>query len=121
MHKEDDLLHAALHNAQQQVDGLAPSFDAVFSAAKARISRNRRRRFASLAAAAAVAALAIAMLPNQQDDLVFVNLDELIATTNWSAPSDSLLPTHQFDIYRELPQLIDLPDVSTKYDEGALL
>lgn len=121
MHREDESLQAALHNAQQQADGLAPSFDTVFAAAKTRVSRTRRRRFAGLAAAAAVAALVIAALPNQQDNLVFVNLDELTATTNWSAPSDSLLPTHQFDIYRELPQLIDLPDVSTKSDEGALL
>ncbi len=121
MHKEDESLQATLHNAQQQADGIAPDFDTVFSAATTRVSRTRRRRFAGLAAAAAVAALVITMLPNQQDDFVFVNLDELTATTYWSAPSDSLLPTHQFDIYRELPQLINLPDVSTKPDEGALL
>ena len=41
----------------------------------------------------------------------------LLDSTNWVAPSDALLPEHEFDIFEELPR----PMESTDSAEGALL
>jgi len=41
----------------------------------------------------------------------------LLGTTGWSAPSDSLMPDHQFDIYQDIPVLIE----STETYGGTLL
>ena len=46
-----------------------------------------------------------------------VDLDELVASTTWVAPSDSLLPEHRFDIFQELPEMFE----STGTEEGTLL
>ncbi len=117
MNNDDETLRSMLQPRQQAADRAAPSFDAVFAAAEDQLRRTSRKRYLGLAAAAAVAALAIALLPANEDEFTYVDLDELTASTSWSAPSDSLLPQHEFDIYRGLPRLIE----STDTDEGALL
>jgi hypothetical protein len=43
--------------------------------------------------------------------------DALMNSTTWTAPSDVLMPDHQFDIYRDIPVL----DQSTISEEGTLL
>ena len=121
MNSEDRELRASLQVSQRQVDGRVPDFESVFTAAE-RQSRDRRRiRIAGLAAAAALIAFAVALLPMRQDEFIYVDVEELTATTQWSAPSDSLLPKHQFDIYRDLPGMFESTDMSTNTDEGALL
>lgn len=117
MNSDDKTLRDTLQKAQQQADGPVPDFEMVFGAAQ-RLSRDRRgMRFAGLAAAAAFAGLALLLLPTQDDEFTYVDVEELMASTSWSAPSDSLLPEHQFDIYREIPKLFE----STDTDAGALL
>ena len=94
----------------------APPFDRVFDAAEQQVRRSRRRNrwYAGAAAVAIVTALVIGL---QTPDSVYIQVDDLMATTQWTAPSDVLLPTHEFDIYQELPVLLE----STKPAEGALL
>jgi len=113
-------LRVALRDAQASVEnGDVPQFDRVWAAANARTrtSRRQRRVVAGAAAAATVAAIAFGLLVPRGGELQFVDEDELLGTTSWSAPSDSLLPEHQFDIYREIPVLIE----STETNGGALL
>ena len=121
MNNEDQEIRASLQASQRQADGQAPEFNMIFDEAE-RQSRSRHRiQLAGLAAAAAIAVLALGLLPTQDEDFVYVDLEELTATTQWSAPSDSLLPQHQFDLYRDLPGMFDSTDMSTKSYEGALL
>ena len=46
-----------------------------------------------------------------------VDKEELVASTTWVAPSDSLLPEHRFNIFQELPEMFE----STGNEEGTLL
>ena len=122
MNSDDKVLRDGLQKAQRQVEGKAPDFETIFGAAERQSHdswRDRRRiRFAGIAAvAAAVAVLAFRLLPTTEDEFRYVDVEELVATTYWSAPSDTLLPVHQFDIYREIPELFE----STDTYEGALL
>lgn len=121
MNSDDKTLRDGLRKAQRQAEGKAPDFETIFGAAERQSCdplRDRRRvRFAGLAAAAVLAVLAFSLLPTTEDEFTYVDLEELVATTYWSAPSDSLLPVHQFDIYREIPELFE----STDAYEGALL
>jgi len=119
MHREDQAMGATLRQAQRFVDGQAPEFEAVFGAAERQV--RGRRKVQIVAAAAAIAVLALSLFLTSEDEFMFVDTDELMATTQWTAPSDSLLPAHQFDIYLGLPRLIELPPVSTESNEGALL
>ena len=124
MSDDNETLRTRLQDAQQKADGHAPAFGVVFAAAERRAGRKRRTRVMAVAAAAVVATLAIVMLPDRPDEFSYVDLNELTATTSWIAPSDSLLPEHRFDIYRELPRLfdqIDATDTSTESNDGALL
>ena len=68
---------------------------------------------------AAVAAVAVGLLLRTPPapDTSFVEMDELMSSTSWVAPSDVLLPEHQFDIYQELPSLLE----STESAGGSLL
>ena len=70
-----------------------------------------------IAGSVAVLALAVVMLMPYGNDIRYIDTDELLETTSWSAPSDSLLPQHQFDIYGEIPVIIE----STETYGGALL
>lgn len=103
------------------IDDKAPPFDTVFAAAENQL-KTRRRRFVAYAGAATVAAVAVSVLllfssnePIPNGD--FIQVADLMSSTGWSAPSDVLLPSHEFDIYQELPVFLE----STKPVEGALL
>lgn len=73
-------------------------------------------------AAAAIGALVVAtFLVVDRDAPVprgdYVEIAELMNSTQWTAPSDVLLPQHRIDIYGELPAI----PASTKPTQGALL
>ena len=121
MNKEDQEIRAALQASQRQADGRAPDFNRIFGVAERQSRARHRFQLAGLAAAAAIAVIALSLLPAQEEEFVYVDLEELTATTQWSAPSDSLLPQHQFDLYRDLPGMFDSTDMSTNSYEGALL
>lgn len=116
MNKDDEMLARALRKAQ--VAGSAPPFAALFRAAERRIRIRRRMQFTAVGAAAVIALVAVYLQPvDRHDDFIYVDREELAASTSWSAPSDALLPTHEFDIYQEIPRLFE----STEADGGALL
>ena len=120
MTDSDTALRVALRNAQASVEkGDVPEFDRNWAAANARTRTLRRwhRVLAGSVAAAAVAAIAFGLLVPREVEMRFVDEDELLGTTSWSAPSDGLLPEHRFDIYQEIPVLIE----STETYGGALL
>jgi hypothetical protein len=120
MTDRDTPLQVALRGVQASVEkGDVPEFERVWAAANARTRTllRRRRVVVGSVAAAAVAAIAFGLLVPRQLELRFVDADELLGTTSWSAPSDGLLPEHQFDIYQEIPVLIE----STETYGGALL
>jgi hypothetical protein len=98
-----------------------PDFDKVWANAEAAYSASRRRaRFVrGIAAVLALAVIAATLWPSQQAELSddYLIADALMNSTLWSAPSDSLMPEHRFDIYQEIPFLIE----STISLEGTLL
>lgn len=97
-----------------------PSFDQVLANAEAARARSRRYRLSGgIAAAVAVAAVIAALWPTQQEELTddYLIADSLLNSTSWPAPSDTLMPERQFDIYQELPLLME----STQTREGSLL
>lgn len=100
--------------------GRVPSFDTTWAAAEA-AARRRRGPVAALgglaAALALVAVVVFLQMRPAQTDWQFVDPDEFASSTSWAAPSDVLLPDHRFDIYRDIPVLIE----STGTEEGALL
>lgn len=111
-----DLLKQGQNEAEQ---GRAPGFDATWATAEARASA--RRNHGWMVGGAAVAAIAVAitvgLLRPAEQDWQFVNPDIFESGTSWVAPSDVLLPEHQFDIYNDIPVLIE----STKTEGGTLL
>jgi len=118
----DNELKQQLQNSLQSMQGNdLPGFDAAWANAEKRhlASRSRYQRFAGFAAAAAVAAIAFMMWPLNGNNVtdIYLTEEDLMSSTQWMAPSDSLLPEHQFDIYGELPLLIETNDL----DEGPLL
>ena len=121
----EDQVRQNLKDAYQSAEGKPPSFDEVWAAAEVRHGRLRmqsRRRFRTIggiAAAVAVIGITLGLWPEQQVELTdeFLIADSLLNSTSWSAPSDSLMPEHQFDIYQEIPFLIE----STNSLEGTLL
>ncbi|RZV34044.1 MAG: hypothetical protein EX272_13610 [Chromatiales bacterium] len=114
-------LRDALPPGQAEAEaGRVPDFDAVWAAAESNVSRRRRRMTAIGGVAAGVAIIAVVIFGQLQPaerDWQFVDPDEIASSTSWAAPSDVLLPKHQFDIYGEIPVLIE----STGTSEGALL
>lgn len=105
-------------------DGTAPDFSVAWNAAQAR-QRTVRRRYAAFAAAAAITAIAVVAFnigAPQRPDVSYIADADLLGSTTWVAPSDSLLPQHTFDIYQDLPELADpLQLRSTNPADGALL
>jgi hypothetical protein len=97
----------------------AAEFDAVWAAAVARagIARKRRLLLSGSAAAAAIAVIAFVFHTPAGDEWRYVDRHQLLETTGWSAPSDSLLPHREFDIYQSVPVLIE----STETYGGTLL
>lgn len=101
--------------------GDVPPFDTVFAGAERRYRQARRQRV-RYGAAAAIGVLAVAtFLAVDRDTAMprgdYVEIAELMNTTQWTAPSDVLLPRHEIDIYGELPAI----PASTKPAQGALL
>ncbi|MGI9202551.1 MAG: hypothetical protein ACR2Q3_00995 [Woeseiaceae bacterium] len=99
-----------------------PSFDETWVIAESHIAESGSGygRYGAIAAAAiALIAVTIALWPAQQADLAddYFIADALLNSTSWTAPSDALMPEHQFDIYQGIPLL----DESTKLYEGSLL
>ena len=100
-------------------DAEPPSFADTWRAAVARHRRGPRRSAAlagSVATLALVAIVVNALMPAEEEP-DFIEMAELLGTTSWQAPSDVLLPAREFDIYQELPELIE----STGEAGGALL
>ncbi len=120
MTDSDTALRTALRDAQASKEsGRVPDFDDVWASASAQAgtARTRQRVIVGSAVAAAVAAIAFGLTPQTNDGWRYVDAGGLLETTSWSAPSDSLLPEHQFDIYRDIPELIE----STETYGGTLL
>ena len=110
----EERLRHDLHSEER-----APSFEHTWTAAELRYRRGRRRNAALAGLAATLAAVAIivnALMP-EQDQVVYIEMAELLETTSWQAPSDVLLPAREFDIYQDLPALME----STEEVGGALL
>lgn len=120
MTDSDMKLREALREAQQNAErGHAPPFGSVWAAAtvRARTTRRRRRAVVGSVAVAAAAVFAVALLMPRGVEPRFIDAEELLGTTSWFAPSDGLLPEHRFDIYEDIPVLIE----STETYGGALL
>jgi len=117
----EDQVKQDLKNAYQAAEGKPPSFDEIWAAAEVAHGRSRKRFrvIGGLAAAVAVIAVTAGLWPEQQAELTdeYLIADALMNSTSWSAPSDSLMPEHQFDIYQEIPFLNE----STNSLEGTLL
>jgi len=120
MTDSDGALRNAMREAQANAERMpAPDFDQVWAAASARAGSARKRHYllAGSAAVAVVVAIAFSLRAPMEDEWHYIDEYELLETTGWSAPSDSLLPSHEFDVYQTVPVLIE----STETYEGALL
>jgi hypothetical protein len=119
--KDDELKQELRDSLQLLQGGDTPGFDAMWTEAESRhrASRLRYQRFAGFAAVAAVATIAFMMWPLDGDNItdIYLTEEDLMGSTQWMAPSDVLLPEHDFDIYGELPVLIEMNGL----DEGSLL
>ena len=118
----DEKLKQQLQDSLQSMQGGdAPEFDAMWANAEQRhrATRSRYRRIAGFTTAAAVAATAFMLWPLNGNNVAgpYLTEEDLMSSTQWLAPSDVLLPEHQFDIYGELPVLIETNDI----DEGSSL
>ena len=115
----DDKLEQAVRQVWPGTEAnRVPTFDATWQAAARRVANGRRRNRMLASAAAIVAAVVVGLLlqaPPESAD--YIEIDELLGSTSWSAPSDVLLPEHEFDIYQELPSLLE----STETAGGSLL
>lgn len=117
MNDRDEQLQDMLSRAQNQVDGSAPPFAKSFAEAEQALQSATRRRYLRLGTAAVAMAIALGLLNKQPPEMTYVDVDAFLSTTSWVAPSDALLPAHSFDIYHEVPRLIE----STEPVDGALL
>lgn len=115
----DDELRQDLKCAFTSVEGDPPDFEKTLGAAETGL--RRRRTLARIATGTAAAMLALLFgiwsseAPQSSDEYLIA--DALMNSTTWSAPSDVLMPEHQFDIYRDIP----FPVPSTNLQEGTLL
>lgn len=116
MTNQDEALRNALEGAQRCADRNAPSFESVWAAAEQRSQRRYGKHVAGLAAGAA-ALLVLGILTPIDDEVRYVDVDELMESTSWSAPSDFLLPERRYDIYHDVPLLFE----STELPGGTLL
>ena len=120
MTDSDATLQSAFKEAYKRAEGIpAPAFEKVWAGASARAASARRRQFLLAGSVAAVAILAVAFVLRTpvESEWLYIDELELLETTGWSAPSDSLLPAREFDIYQDIPVLIE----STETYGGALL
>ncbi|MFQ5548964.1 MAG: hypothetical protein ACE5FV_11780 [Woeseia sp.] len=118
----DNELKERLQPALKSVQGRdAPAFETMWAGAERRY-RARRSAYRRFAAVAAVAGIAVALMlvrsPNGNGITgAYLTEEDLMSSTRWLAPSDTLLPQREFDIYGELPVLIETNDLK----EGLLL
>ena len=95
---EDELRRALRGRPHAQ----APDFEETLRAAEHRLSPDRRRLYASGAIAAALGIVAIGIAlrsPEPAPPINGYNIEEaLMSSTQWQAPSDSLLPQHRIDL-----------------------
>ncbi|MFQ6005327.1 MAG: hypothetical protein ACE5OQ_07465 [Woeseia sp.] len=118
----DDELKKRLQSALRSRQGRdAPAFETLWTGAEHRY-RARRSAYRRVAAVAAVAGIAVALMlarPPNGDGITgaYLTEEDLMSSTRWLAPSDALLPQREFDIYGELPVLIETNDL----EEGSLL
>lgn len=119
MTETDGSMQKSLRDAQEAREtGRVPDFGATWAAAEQRAGAARRHvGLIAGSAAAAVAVVAFSFLVSSGDELQYIDTVELLESTSWSAPSDSLLPEHRFDVYQDIPVLIE----STDTYGGALL
>ncbi len=108
-------LESRLKHGLRSRDGIAPAFEQSFEAARQRVERRSQMARVVLPVAAAIALVAV-IVGRPDPGLVYVSEAELLGSTSWQAPSDELLPTRRFDIYRDLPVLVE----STKVDGETL-
>ena len=108
-------LESKLTRVMRSKEGAAPDFAETFEAATQRAERRSTLMRASIPVAAAVVLVAV-IVGRPEPGFVYVSEAELFGATSWQAPSDELLPTRQFDIYRDLPDLVE----STKPDGETL-
>jgi len=98
-----------------------PAFAEVWAAAERQNATSRKRYagFVAVAAAVAVGVTAFGLWSANEVEMTdeFLIADALMNSTQWSAPSDLLMPEHQFDIYQDIPLLME----STELEEGSLL
>lgn len=117
----DEKIRQELKRAFAAAEGEPPQFADVWAAAASRhaSARRRIRLAAGVAATVALSAIVVGLWPERQAGPTgeFLIAESLMNSTSWQAPSDSLLPQHRFDVYREIP----LRDMSTDSREGALL
>ncbi len=118
---EEDIRKILKPAFEETRDANMPDFDAAWARAQS-AHGNLRRRSRMLRGIAAMLVLAVSgslFWLSQQAEVSddFLIADALMNSTLWSAPSDSLMPEHQFDIYQEIPFLIE----STDSLEGTLL
>lgn len=119
MNIEDGELRGAVARAwKRHAPGSLPTFAATWAAAERRraVARARHRNVA-IAAALAVIVVAALSLRAPEPDVPYIEVADLLESTGWFAPSDILLPERQFDIYQELPVIIE----STEPAGGTLL
>lgn len=120
MHDNDQRMAQKCRHAMPPV-GDVPDFDAVFAGAERRCRRRRQRRMRYGVAAAAGALVLTTFLLVDRDAQPprgdYVEVADLMNSTQWTAPSDVLLPRHEIDLYKELPAI----PASTKPAQGALL
>jgi len=99
----------------------APDFEKTWQAAESRYlkSKRRYRMISGIAASAVMIAIVLSMQsqgPTPQ--LPELNLaDGIMSSTQWSAPSDVLMPKHSVDVYQDIPSLGE----SSELPEGSLL
>ena len=119
MNKSDDKFDTEIRTAWPENDEYGvPGFATTWRAAEARLARTRRRNRMLAGAAAVVAAVILGLqLQAPSIDSRYVEVDDLMGSTSWTAPSDVLLPEHDYDRYQELPTLLE----STEMAGGSLL
>jgi len=115
MNENDDNFNTEIKRAwPDNESSRVPTFAVTWRAAEERYARSRPR-YGMLAGAAAVVAIVIVGLQMQASptaDGNYIEVDDLMGSTSWVAPSDVLLPTHEFDIYQELPSVIESTDTA---------
>ncbi len=96
-----------------------PGFAAVWTAAERRYAAWKRSRRALAAAVIAGVGVMVMLHFATPDDAAapYIEVAELLDSTFWIAPSDALLPVREFDLYDELPAVLE----STEPGQGALL